>query len=104
MAKNDKFYTKKEVAIHCRDFLSNYININNENFVEPSAGDGAFIDLFPNLIACDLFPENEKIIKQDFLKLDTSPHQDAVVIGNPPFGKNLPSQSNFLISVLRLQR
>lgn len=87
MAKNDKFYTKKDVAKQCCDFLKKYIDFNKEKFIEPSAGNGAFLDFLPNFSAFDLFPENEQIKEQDFLTLDITSYQNYISIGNPPFGK-----------------
>lgn len=87
MAKNDKFYTKVEVARECVNFLSKYINIESESFIEPSAGDGVFLNFFPNIIGFDIAPENDKIKQQDFLTLDTTSLIDYVTVGNPPFGK-----------------
>lgn len=85
MAKNDKFYTKTEVAKRCVDFLSTYVNLNKEICLEPSAGDGVFLPYLPKYEAYDLYPEGEGIKKQDFLTF-TSDMTTFVTIGNPPFG------------------
>lgn len=85
MAKNDKFYTKPEVAKQCVDFLSQYISLNNELCLEPSAGGGAFLPFLPHYEAYDLYPEADNIIKQDFLKFNSN-KTDFITIGNPPFG------------------
>lgn len=95
MAQNDKFYTKKPVAKQCCDFLKKYVNFEKESFLEPSAGGGAFLDFLPKFIAFDLFPENNQIIKQDFLILDTTEYKDYITIGNPPFGKKSQLAINF---------
>lgn len=82
---NDKFYTKESVSKKCIDFLdlSSY-----DIIVEPSAGGGSFSNQIPNCIAYDLVPENDNIIKQDFLKLNIEQFQGykVLTIGNPPFG------------------
>ena len=41
----DKFYTQKEVAKQCIDFLKEKVNLTKEaSFLEPSAGNGARIE------------------------------------------------------------
>ena len=41
----DKFYTKKEVAMYCINLFKEYVKPNNGDLIiEPSAGNGAFID------------------------------------------------------------
>ncbi len=86
----DKFYTKKEVAKECVDFLQKHIDLKSYDLIiEPSAGNGSFSNLFKNCLAYDISPENDKIIKQDFLLLDKSFTKDkrVLIIGNPPFGQ-----------------
>jgi len=66
--------------------------------VEPSAGCGSFLDLLPTdkTIGIDLDPADPldtRIIKHDYLKIDTKRDltgEKILVIGNPPFG-NLSS-------------
>ena len=87
MANLDKFYTKPEIAEQCYNFLKQfYPNIENEIFLEPSAGSGNFLTYLKNYEAYDIVPEGENIIKADFLSLELS-HNNYVTIGNPPFGK-----------------
>ena len=61
-------------------------------YVEPSAGEGCFLDLLPagRRIGIDIEPQRAGIIRHDFL---TWPFEDTVedprqtvVVGNPPFG------------------
>lgn len=83
----DKFYTQREVVRNCFDFLKDNIEINeNEIFLEPSAGAGAFLEFLPHYVALDIAPEGEFIEKQDFLKYESN-RNDFITIGNPPFGK-----------------
>ncbi|WP_448325806.1 hypothetical protein [Sulfitobacter sp. M13] len=87
----DKFYTKPEVARQCVGDLENWTGINlnttKTDLLEPSAGAGAFLDFLPSCtLAYDLLPEDRRIARQDFLKLERS--EPAIVIGNPPFGKS----------------
>ena len=87
----NKYYTKAEVARQCIDDFQRWTEIDlpttNLEILEPSAGAGAFLDFLPHCtLAYDLQPEDPRIAKQDFLKLNR--RQPAVVIGNPPFGRN----------------
>lgn len=87
MANLDKFYTKPEIAIQCYNFLKKfYPSLDNEMFLEPSAGSGNFLPLLKHYEAYDIAPEGDNIIKADFLSL-TLNKNDYVTIGNPPFGK-----------------
>ena len=71
MANLDKFYTKPEIAEQCCNFLKQfYPNIENETFLEPSAGSGNFLAYLKNYEAYDIAPEGENIIKADFLSLE----------------------------------
>ena len=71
----DQFYTKKEIAKKCFDIFKETakrldINLNNYYFVEPSAGNGVFLNLLPNgrRIGIDILPQNKEIIQKDYLK------------------------------------
>ncbi len=83
--KLDKFYTKPSVAAKCID----KIDLNEYKYViEPSAGSGAFSNQIEhdNLIAMDLDPENNSILKQDWFEYKHTGNGKVLVIGNPPFG------------------
>lgn len=82
----DKFYTKPEMAKSCYNFLlENIPSIEEEYFLEPSAGDGSFLNFLNNYFAIDIAPEKNGIEKTDFLKWKPD-RFDYVTIGNPPFG------------------
>ena len=62
-------------------------SIFKEEYLEPSAGNGSFLNNLPdNVLSYDLYPEDERIIKQDYLTLDLQYKKGRLVIGNPPFG------------------
>lgn len=83
----DKFYTQREVAKSCFDFLKDNISIENTSiFLEPSAGAGVFLEFLPHYVALDIAPEGKFIEKHDFLKYEPN-RNDFIAIGNPPFGK-----------------
>ena len=96
----DQFFTKSMVAEACwREMfpmVKNLLKCNDESllFIEPSAGHGAFYDLFPRAsrkIGIDIDSKRKQFIKNDFLTW--SPNEsipnskNVIVVGNPPFGK-----------------
>lgn len=88
----DQFYTSQETALYCYNIILKEYDISKfKLFIEPSAGDGAFFKLLPEQkrIGIDIEPRYDGIIKKDFLSFSISnKHNDIIVIGNPPFGKN----------------
>jgi predicted RNA methylase len=103
----DKYYTKNNVVDLCIHLVKKYIQINAENdlIIEPSAGNGSFItsikSLTNNFKFYDLEPENEEIIKQDYLLYNYDNSKgifDKIhLIGNPPFGR----QSSLAIKFIK---
>jgi hypothetical protein len=105
----DKFYTKKETVDYIIELFKQHIAPNNDDLIiEPSAGNGAFIDAIKSL-KCnyefyDLEPEHEEIIKQDYLlyntntsNTNTSNNNKIHILGNPPFGR----QSSLAIKFIK---
>jgi hypothetical protein len=90
----DQFFTRPEVAKTCWKLFCDYImtdgaNLSNYQFIEPSAGTGAFYDLLPNnrRIGIDVEQFNPEYIKSDFLAW--KPRKNGysyACVGNPPFG------------------
>jgi predicted RNA methylase len=102
----DKYYTKECAVELCIQHVKNFIQINaNDLIIEPSAGNGSFISgiksLTSNFRFYDLEPENDEIIKQDYLLCDFNelkPEFDNIhIIGNPPFGR----QSSLAIKFIK---
>lgn len=103
----DKYYTKPIIVEACIQAIKEHIKISAEDdtIIEPSAGNGAFIDgiktLSKNVRFYDLEPENPQILKQDYLQLiyDKKDEKDKKVhvIGNPPFGR----QSSLAIKFIK---
>jgi hypothetical protein len=101
----DKFYTKLEVVKLCFTFISEKLEIAiNDIIIEPSAGNGAFIEeikkISNNYEFYDLEPENNEIIKLDYLLYNyskLSKENKIHIIGNPPFGR----QSSLAIKFIR---
>lgn len=91
----DKFYTNIDVAKRCYDFLiSIYPDLENKLFLEPSAGNGSFLNFLNHYIALDIKPEDNRITQQDFLSWDTTKN-DLITIGNPPFGSRSKTAIQF---------
>lgn len=84
----DKYYTNTELAKYCIDKTKEVVGEDNiTEYLEPSAGNGAFSLQIPNCVAYDIEPEHESIIKQNYLELDTLYKKGRLIIGNPPFGE-----------------
>ena len=101
----DKYYTTTKVVDQCINIIKNNLDIkNNDLIIEPSAGNGSFMNgiksLCHNYKFFDLKPENKEIIKQDYLKYQYTKTKDINkihVIGNPPFGR----QSSLAIKFIK---
>jgi len=85
--EEDKYYTSNEDAQYCINIARRMLKGEKiSEVVEPSAGNGVFSKKIKNCIAYDIEPEDESVIKQDFLKLDIPYKKGRLFIGNPPFG------------------
>jgi len=103
----DKYYTKENVVELCLNFFKKYIEIDNQKdlIIEPSAGNGSFIlgikSIINNYQFYDIEPQNEEIIKQDYLLYDNSKIKHNFnkihILGNPPFGR----QSSLAIKFIK---
>lgn len=95
----DKFYTIPTCSKKCIDKICELYDITKwDLIVEPSAGNGSFLNQIPsnNKIGIDILPEHPTIIQQDFF--DYSPPSistNILVIGNPPFGRVSSLAINF---------
>lgn len=90
MAKiqNDKYYTSPELAKYCVEKTKEIIGEDNiTEYVEPSAGSGVFLDYLDKYyMAYDIEPEDDRIIKADWLTVNLDYKKGRCVITNPPFG------------------
>lgn len=104
----DKYYTSPNIVSLCIQYISKELDIDKiqDLIIEPSAGDGAFINGIKNMCDNHLFydiqPANDIIAKQDYLTLPIdkniiSDYHKIHVIGNPPFGK----QSSLAIKFIK---
>ena len=89
--EHDKYYTPKYVVEEVVGIVKG-LDLPISSIVEPSAGNGAFIETLSNSFPTtevdyyDLHPEHHLIKGQDFLTLDVPYQKDRLIIGNPPFG------------------
>jgi len=102
----DKYYTANKAVEKCMELINKHIEINNDDLcIEPSAGNGSFIECikssFANYKFYDLEPEHIEIVKQDYLMFDhemiESKYDKKHIVGNPPFGR----QSSLAIKFIK---
>jgi len=104
----DKFYTSSSTVEFCmKEIQKTGIIKEGDLIIEPSAGNGSFINsikqLSSNYKFYDLVPENDEIIKQDYLLLNISDiskfsdiSNNVHIIGNPPFGRQSSMAIQFI--------
>lgn len=96
----DQFFTPDDIVLKCWNiFLKEIkININDYQFIEPSAGDGSFMKILPkNTIGFDIEPKAKNIIKKDYLLWKPEDIlKKYIVFGNPPFGLRGHLALNFI--------
>ena len=112
----DKFYTNKEIVEICINNIKSNINIKKSDIIiEPSAGNGSFIEELDKISKCCLFldikPENNNIKECDYLNFKISEYINSIqsnnnqiiekpqkihVIGNPPFGRQSSMAIKFI--------
>ena len=87
--KNDKYYTSLELAKYCVEKTKEIIGEDNiAEYVEPSAGSGAFLNYLDKpYLAYDIEPEDDRIVKVNWLEVDLHYKKGRCVIGNPPFDR-----------------
>jgi len=99
--EKDQFYTNPQVAKKCIDsILSMTPNAAEYLWIEPSAGDGAFLHTIPTdfrKIGIDIDPHADDIIRQDYLAWSPPKiSQKIIVFGNPPFGRQSSLAKSFI--------
>ena len=90
----DKYFTSQELADYCTQKAIEVIGRENiTELIESSGGNGVFLNSFEKLLpevpykAYDIEPEDDRIVKQDYLSLEMGYKSGRCVIGNPPYGK-----------------
>lgn len=101
----DKFYTKVDVANELVEIVMQYIHLNpsKDFIIEPSAGNGSFINAIKSTrcqcLFLDIKPEHPEVIQQDFITFQPSDQMKANrihIIGNPPFGRQAKLALQFI--------
>jgi len=102
----DKYYTKLDIVDACICLLTRTIDVSyiEDVIIEPSAGNGSFINgvksLCNNHLFYDIEPEHDEIVRQDYLTLDITDirgrYSRAHVVGNPPFGRQSSAAIKFI--------
>lgn len=84
----DKYYTSPELAKYCVEKTKEIIGSDNiTEYIEPSAGSGVFLDYLDKpYLAYDIEPEDNRIVKQNYLELNLDYKKGRCIVGNPPFG------------------
>lgn len=87
----DKYYTPYEIMKYCvNKTLEVLKNCKIEEFIEPSAGGGVFSKYLENkdynVVALDIEPEDDNIIKANYLEYPFEYKKNRCIIGNPPYG------------------
>lgn len=92
VVEKDQFFTNHDSARYCYNKALEVIKSFGDdpekyNIIEPSAGDGAFYNLFPQdrRIGVDIEPKCDGVIESDYLEWEPE-NTNNIVIGNPPFG------------------
>lgn len=96
----DQFYTNVDVAKSCITTIINMLPYTeNYTWVEPSAGNGAFLHNVPpsyEKIGLDLDPKSPDIMEQDYLQWMPPTEKDIIIFGNPPFGRQSSFAKSFI--------
>ena len=94
--QKDQFYTNETVSKKCIKRITDVLPFTEKYlWVEPSAGNGAFLNIPFEKIGMDIDPQAPDIIKQDYLTW-TPPKRDIIVFGNPPFGRQASLAKAFI--------
>lgn len=90
--KRDQYFAYESMVETCLSELNNKISELNltekeYTYIEPSAGDGAFLKKLPidRRIGVDIEPRYEGIIESDFLEWEPE-NGKYITVGGPPFG------------------
>lgn len=91
----EQYYTPTDTAEYlvgvCRSIIPNFDSLSK---IEPSAGNGSFLNLLTNCKGYDIEPNHPDVIQKDYLTGETV--KADVVIGNPPFGRACSLATKFI--------
>jgi hypothetical protein len=88
----EQFYTQGERAKSLSELIKNQSWFSGiTRVIEPSAGDGIWLDYIDVHEAYDIMPMHRDVVEADFLKMvkdkDIEYKEGTLCIGNPPFGR-----------------
>jgi len=84
----DQYYTKEAVAKRCVEKIKAICpEADQYQWIEPSAGSGAFLKARVEAMGIDLEPAYPGIQKGDFLAWEPTTEAPRIFFGNPPFGR-----------------
>jgi hypothetical protein len=97
---DEAYFTSSELALKCVGAVTERFALSDFDLVlEPSAGDGVFLDLLPkaNRMGLDINPRRPDTLAHDFLlwRPDKA-YEKVAVIGNPPFGQRAALAIRFI--------
>ncbi len=96
----EQYFTSRQLALRCVAFTRDLVDWDAfEHFLEPSAGEGSFLELLPHgrRIGLDVEPLAPEVTEADFLGWEPLPLQGrTLTIGNPPFGQRAALAFSFL--------
>lgn len=105
----DQYYTSYDDMEYCVNKSWDVIKdlgYEVSEFLEPSAGEGVFSNYLAtsglDVIAIDIEPKGEDIIKADFLTYDLEYKEGRFIIGNPPYGARLNLAKKFYKRAIEL--
>ncbi len=96
----EHYFTGPRLARRCVDYADRLLGFGGyAHFVEPSAGDGVFLELLPadRRVGVDIDPRAGGVVAADFLTWEPPGTAGRVLtIGNPPFGQRAALAIDFL--------
>ena len=103
-AEYEQFFTKEETVTECLNMLKETlsdlgIDSTKYTYIEPSAGDGVFLNKLPKKrrIGIDIEPMNDEVIKSNFFEWNPPTNQKYITVGNPPFGEMKKEDYDFIM-------
>ena len=105
-----QYFTKQDIAKKLIEKTKKVLlkyekDLQEFNWIEPSAGNGVFYNLLPKekRIGIDIRPQLTNILEEDFLQYKIEKNKRNIVIGNPPFGHRGVIALNFINQLHRKQ-
>lgn len=96
----DQYYTKSSVAKKCVDKILTLLpDSKSYQWIEPSAGNGAFLNILPSTfdkVGIDLEPKASTIQQGNFLDWSPITQKKRIFFGNPPFGRQSSLAKSFI--------